>query len=153
MTASDPHLPTRWSDMPASVLSGFLQSVRAHPDVEAVVSTSVRLSYRQLAQRVAALARMIGPAVTEPGTVVGVAVDDPVLHLALLLAIEASGGASVSLERNTMQPHSRLKRICRCLVVDQPAAPVEGKTIIHLSPALLAESMNLDCARCRASPM
>ena len=119
--------------MPASVLEGFLRSLRSHPDADAVVSRRVRLTYRQLGHLVVSMARMIRPAINEPGALGGVAVGDQVLHLALLLAVEAAGGASASLSRQKIEAGGSLDRLCRCFLVDEPMEPIEGKAIIHVS--------------------
>lgn len=118
----------------ANVVAEFLATVRDSPSATAVVGREETLDYRDLAERVASLARRLRDRGIGPGVPVPVLMERRIDAVVALLGILRAGGAFVPLEPR--HPHARVAGILgdlaatgngpRVLITDQPAADFEG---------------------------
>ncbi len=83
---------------PELLQSGFRRACRAHPNREALVSGSLRLTYAQLAAGVQALALRLRAAGVSRGTLVGVVMERGWEQVVAVLAVLEAGGAYVPID-------------------------------------------------------
>jgi fatty-acyl-CoA synthase/O-succinylbenzoic acid--CoA ligase len=112
---------------------------RRQPEAVAIVRQGESLSYRQLADRVVQHVRALQELRIGSGTVVGIACDNALVHLLLLLACGNLGAATASLVRSDLQPDNPLYRRCDEVLADAGLELPTGPRAHVVTPRWLAK--------------
>ena len=123
--------PTR----PQSTCQWLASHVRQRPDAVAISDGQTIYTYCSLANHVVQILDEFLVAIgVRRDQVVGVETDDQFLHLLLLLACEALGSATMSLQPFEFGPALNLGRLCDRILASQPVTGEDGaKTFVMTS--------------------
>lgn len=121
----------------------LLDNAGRAPDDPAIVTAQASVGYRRLDNLVWRTAALLHEAGLRRGQVAGVAVVEPVMLAATLLAIARMGATCLPLARSTGDLECRdlaLRCEARWLVTDRPSPPDIGLPMIRLSSTTLASA-------------
>jgi len=93
---------------------------RRCPDDIAIVHRGVHLRWRDLAAAVLAATDALAENGLRAGHTLGIEIDDRYLHLVIMLAAEALGAATISLDTTELGPPTYLGRLCDQLLLSRP---------------------------------
>jgi acyl-CoA synthetase (AMP-forming)/AMP-acid ligase II len=117
--------------LPRSTCQWLASHARQRPDAAAVSDGQTVCTYRSLAIHVVQLLDALVALGVRRDQVVGIETNDRFLHLLLLLACEALGSATISLQPFDLGPGLNLGHMCdRILASRPPEGPDTEKTIV-----------------------
>jgi acyl-CoA synthetase (AMP-forming)/AMP-acid ligase II len=116
---------------PQSTCAWILSHATERPDSLAVTNGQAGASFHELAGNVVWIMDALTTADIRPGLIVGVVTPDRFLHLLILLACEALGVTTISLQPFEIGAPMKLGRLCDRILASEPlSGPYSAKTFV-----------------------
>ena len=116
---------------PQSTCAWLFSHATQRPDAVAITNGRTGASYHELACNVVWIMDILTAADIRPGLMVGVESADRFLHLMVLLACEALGVTTISLQPFEIGPPMNLGRLCDRILASKPlSGPDSAKTLV-----------------------
>jgi acyl-CoA synthetase (AMP-forming)/AMP-acid ligase II len=127
------------------VLATLIQHAREAPDAPAFLLDERLITYGAFAGTVTRLAGFAASQGIRPGMLIGIRIQDRLLHIALVFACEACGAGTASLTDTDVRTWANGFAACDMLFADGNTPPHPRR--IHLSPETIAGVTDADLAR------
>jgi acyl-CoA synthetase (AMP-forming)/AMP-acid ligase II len=114
-----------------STCAWILSHAAERPDAVAVTNGQVGASFHELAGSIVWIMDALTAADIRPGLILGVVTADRFLHLLILLACEALGVTTISLQPFEIGSPMKLGRLCGRILASEPlSGPYSAKTLV-----------------------
>lgn len=135
--------------LPRSTCQWLASHARQRPDAVAVSDGQTVCTYRSLANHVVQLLNALVAIGIRRHQVVGVETNDRFLHLLLLLACEALGSTTMSLQPFELGLRLNFGRLCDRILASQPLAGPDAEKTFVMTPEWLTQTLLAPAGRHR----